>query len=836
MGAYMNGLTKEEVKINRSKYGTNVLTKNKSKTFLGLLLEACSDPIIKILLIVLAIKVIVLFRDFDWYETIGILLSIIIASFISALSEYGSDKAFSALEKSQENYQVFVIRDHNLKEITTSEIVYGDLIKLSSGNLIPADGFLIDGYLSVNESSINGEAKEKSKKFHDQLYSGTVIFDGEGIMQVSAVGDQTLIGKLAQELQVKEPISPLKKRLTKVARIISFFGYIGAFLVALIYLLTSQDFSLNNILYALTLSVTVIVVAVPEGLPMMITLVLSSNMKRLLKNNVLVRKLIGIETSGNINVLLTDKTGTLTEGKLVVTNYISPDNTSFHNLDAVNQNLVSHVINNLFLNNSCFIDEAGKICGGNQTDQAIYKFTKQSSLKVTFKKSFNSQDKYSLVTTSAGQTFIKGAPEVLLPHCLYYLNNSGEKKLLTNPKKIEQLINNYTSCGYRLIFLAESSSKKLSALTYTGLLLIKDQIRKTTKEAITTLNNAQINTIMVTGDALNTAISIAKETNIISNSQDIAITSSDFNKLSSTELINLYPHLKVIARALPQDKSRLVTILENNSLIVGMTGDGVNDAPALKKANVGFAMGSGTEVAKSAADIVILDDDIASITKAVLFGRTIFKSIRKFIIFQLTVNLCAMLMAIIGPLINISTPVTIIQMLWINMIMDTLAGIAFSYEPALVEYMNEPPKKDTEPIINAYMYGEIIFTGLYSFLIGIFFLKSSITSIIIRSSNDNRYLLTAYFALFIFTGIFNALNARTERINILANIQNNLPFIFIFSIILLIQIYLIYFGGALFRTYGLTIPELTYIIILSLSVIPFDWLRKIKSKKRFQSI
>jgi P-type Ca2+ transporter type 2C len=358
-------------------------------------------------------------------------------------------------------------------------------------------------------------------------------------------------------------------------------------------------------------------------------------------------------------------------------------------------------------------------------------------------------------------------------------------------------------------------------------------VRSTTVDAIKTLNNANINVIMVTGDALNTAKSIAKETGIMNNSADIAIDSNSLSNLSDAEIIKIYPHLKVIARALPSDKSRLVTVLENNNLVVGMTGDGVNDAPALKKANVGFAIGSGTEVAKSAADIIILDDNILSITQAILFGRTIFKSIRKFIIFQLTVNLCAMIMAIIGPLINVTTPVTIIQMLWINMIMDTLAGVAFASDSPLPEYMMEPPKNINVKIINKYMYNEILLTGLYSAIIGILFLKVPLFSIFIR--NDSKYLMTAYFALFIFIGIFNALNARTERINLFANILKNKPFIIIFTIISIIQIYLIYYGGTLFRTYGLTFSELIYTILLAATVMPFDQIRKIKSKKRFLS-
>jgi calcium-translocating P-type ATPase len=343
---------------------------------------------------------------------------------------------------------------------------------------------------------------------------------------------------------------------------------------------------------------------------------------------------------------------------------------------------------------------------------------------------------------------------------------------------------------------------------------------------------------MITGDHLDTAKCIAKEAGLITSSDDLAITSKELNLMSDEEVKQVISKIKVIARALPSDKSRLVKLLEEMDLVVGMTGDGVNDAPALKKANVGFAMGSGTEVSKEASDIVILDDNILSISKAILYGRTIFKSIRKFIIYQLTCNMCALIISIIGPFIGVDTPITIIQMLWINMIMDTFAGLAFSFEPALMRFMNEPPKKKNESIINSYMYSQILFTGTYSALLCILFLKLPIFKVLIRTSNNYEYLMTAYFALFIFMGVANAFNARSERINLFADLRKNKIFILIISFIIIVQLYLIYHGGDLFRTYGLTLKELLLVIILSLSVIPIDIIRKIwiRKKKRVSSV
>ena len=336
---------------------------------------------------------------------------------------------------------------------------------------------------------------------------------------------------------------------------------------------------------------------------------------------------------------------------------------------------------------------------------------------------------------------------------------------------------------------------------------------------------------MITGDNKDTAVSIANEVGLL-DQDSIILTSDELNNMSDDEVKSKLLNLKVVARALPFDKSRLVRLAQEEGLIVGMTGDGVNDSPALKKSDVGFAMGSGTEVAKEASDIVIMDDNFLSIAKAVLFGRTIFKSIRKFIIFQLTVNICAISLSIIGPFIGVNTPITVIQMLWINMVMDTLAGLAFSFEPPLLEYMDEKPKTKNDSIMNRYMLSEILFTGFYSSLLCVLFLKVPFFKQFFRTDVADKYFMTAFFGLFIFIGIFNCFNARTTRINLLANILKNKMFLAIVTFILIVQLLLIYYGGSLFRTAGLTFTELQIIIFLSFTVIPVDWIRKIILKKK----
>ncbi len=843
-----NGLSDEEVINSRKQYGTNELTKVKQKTFFKILLESLGDPIIKILLIALGIKLLFIFSKYDWYETIGIAIAVMIASFISTISEYGSEEAFKRLQENVSKIKVKVYRNNLLTEIMINEVVVGDVLNLTTGDSVPADGILISGLLTCNEASLTGESKDVKKNINaNKLYRGSVVTGGNAKMLVKAVGNNTQYGKISLEIQSKDPTSPLKKRLYGLAKIISKIGYIGAFVVTLSYLfnkiviennfnweliittLTTPKIILNYLIYALTLAVTIIIVAVPEGLPMMITLVLSSNMKRMLKDNVLVRKPTGIETSGNLNYLLTDKTGTLTKGELEVTAFIAGDLKTFKDEKSLkNTKIIDKVYNSLILNNESTISK-DNIIGGNSTDKALIKFLKIKKEKtpITKRIPFDSKNKYSAIYLNE-EIYIKGASEIILPKCTKYLTSFGEEKIIINEKIITREIEKYTKKGFRVIVLAVG--KKENDLTFLGFVTLKDELRKEAKEGISLIHNAGINVIMITGDAKDTAKNIAMDSGIITSHTDVILSSEEFNNLDNEEIKKIIHKLKVVARALPQDKSRLVTILEEMNYVVGMTGDGVNDAPALKKANVGFAMGSGTEVAKEASDIVILDNNIISISKAILYGRTIFKSIRRFVVYQLTVNFTALFLSIIGSYIGISTPITIIQMLWLNMIMDTFAGLAFSYEAPLKYYMEQKPKSADEPFINKYMYSEIIFTAIYSALICILFLKLPIIKTIIRS--DEKHFMTSYFALFIFIGIFNAFNSRTERLNILSNITKNKVFISIFMFIIIVQIFLIYNGHELFRTYGMTILELIFVVALAFTVVPMEFLRKIILKKK----
>ena len=770
MNNYFNsGLNDEEVIKSRKKYGSNSITEKKQNKFIDFLLDALADPIIKILLIALAIKLVFLFKDFDLFETLGIVIAIFVATFISSLSEYGSEKAFNKMQEDASKIKCKVKRNGKIVEEKIDDIVVNDIVFLEPGDMIPADGYIIDGEISVDESSLTGESAEVYKYKVDgditdknRVFRGTVVYSKRACFKVDKVGVNTMYGEIAEELKEKAEDSPLKLRLAALAKTISKIGYISSFVAAFSYLFAvfviQNNFDINlikedivnipflfkNLLYALTLCVTIIVVAVPEGLPMMITLVLSTNMKKMLKDNVLVRKLTGIETSGSLNILFTDKTGTLTKGKLEVISVILGNLKEYNEEFEMLNNKKYHDLFFLSVvcnNDSNYDSEKDEIFGGNITDRALLSFVqnKKSNVRRVDSIPFDSKNKYAGVKIDNKYkiNLVKGAPEKLLDYCKYYVDEFGERKEFKNKDKVKEKIELLTSKGIRVLVLITNNNldlKNFRNSSLVGVVCLKDEIRKEAISGIKLMKDASIQTVMITGDNKKTAINIANELSLIEKSTDIAITSDELNSMTDEEIRKILPNLRVVARALPKDKSKLVKIAKMNNLVVGMTGDGVNDAPALKKADVGFSMGSGTEVAKEASDIVILDDNFLSISKAVLYGRTIFKSIRKFLIVQLTINMCAVFISVICPFIGIDTPVTVIQMLWINMIMDTLAGLAFAFEPPLIDYMKEKPKKKNESIINRYMISEIAVTSIYSSFLCLFFLKSDFINSLFRTS------------------------------------------------------------------------------------------------------
>ncbi len=567
----------------------------------------------------------------------------------------------------------------------------------------------------------------------------------------------------------------------------------------------------------------------------MISVVLSSNIKKMVKDKVLVKKPVGIEAAGSMNILFTDKTGTLTEGILSVSSLFTDteDYSTVSDLKAKSPTIFELYRLNALYNTSSEI-QGGKIIGGNSTEIALLKSLLKSDMEknctLYSRIPFDSVSKIScaVVGFSGKTTFYKGAPEKIMSNTTHSLDKHGNIRAFDRSAFCVKL-NKITDGGSRVIICAVEPPNhgKSCGLTLVCGIVLADKIRNEANQSVSSLKRAGIQVVMITGDNKETAASIAKKCGILSNSQSICLTSDELSKISDGDLKNLLPHLAVIARALPKDKSRLVRIAQSCGLVCGMTGDGINDAPALKCSDIGFSMGNGTQVAKEAGDIVILDNNLASIVRAVLYGRNIFKSIRKFIVLQLTMNLCAVGVSMICPFMGIDAPVTLVQMLWINIIMDTLGGLAFAGEPPLDSYMQEPPKRRDEPILNSYMVNQIIWLGAFTVCLSLSFLTNPYFTSHFRNAEDNIYLLTAFFAFFIFAAVFNCFNARSDRLNLLAGITQNRPFTFIMLMISVIQILFVYLGGNVLRTAPLYASELQVALLSALLVFPAEFIRKL---------
>ena len=840
------GLTAEQVEQSRLKFGTNKMTKKKNKSILKSFLSNLCDPVIKVLIISLVVNILFTLHDIDWFETGGILIAILLATTISTISEHSSHAAFEKLNTITKTH-VRVRRNGEIYSIPTEEIVVGDTILLSAGDKISADGLLFSGNVSLDQSALTGESKEINKlpiksintdelspSSKHSCLRGTLVSSGEGEMIVLKVGDNSFLGGIVQELQTETRESPLKIRLSKLAKQISTLGYGAAIIIALLSLfssifiesefvrevilskVTDPKFIVSELLHSLTLGLTVVIMAVPEGLPMMIAVVLSSNVKRMFADMVLVRKSVGIEAAGSMNILFTDKTGTLTKGKMSVDSFILKDGSTIFSVNELKQK--EPAIFHAFCENSVYNSSARisgrKILGGNATERALVectkKYIKPEYSHVTNKIPFDSNAKQSSAHFK-NKYYIKGAPEILFP----YIKDENFDKFA-----VELAITQAQSSGKRVIAMLENDK-------FICACVITDPIRHEARSSVETLQKAGIEVVMITGDGILTAKSIAEQSNIINHKRNLCLEHNDIEKMTDAELMRTLPSLAVLARALPQDKSRLIRLSQSKDLVVGMTGDGINDAPALKLSDVGFAMGNGSDVAKEAGDIVILDSNLASIVKAVLYGRNIFKSIRKFLVFQLTMNFSSALVCMLCPFFGFETPITVTQMLWVNMIMDTLGGLAFAGEVPQRRIMREKPKRRNEPILNEYMIHQILISGGFSALFSILFLKLPYFTSHFRESENNMVLLSAFFGLLIFLSVMQSINSRTDRLNLFNGITKNPTFIFIMLLILVIQISFIYFGGAILRTTPLTPQELIFTFTCASIAIPIELLRKI---------
>ena len=854
------GLSSQQVEESRQKHGANTLTQIPPDPLWKKILEGFKDPMILILLVALGVQVVLFFfGETEWFEPVGILVAIIIANGVASVSESKQEGKASALKAEEEAKEMAkVLRDGNLQEIHVSDVVVGDIVYLQAGDKIPADGIIVEGMVKVDQAALNGETEEAEKipmgegdsydakdlvnKFY--AYRGTVVCGGEAYMEIKVVGDKTLFGELALEVQEETRETPLQVKLGKLAQQISMFGYIGATAIVIGVLAKTllggnipRDLLqwIRLIMDAITVAVTIIVCAVPEGLPMLTSILLSFQSLRMAKDNVLVRKINGLETAGSLSILFSDKTGTITEGRLSVVEMATGNVRVYDALAKMNSQLAADVVTGIGINNSA-VSSNGQIIGGNSTDRALMSFLISSEADRGMNKeevmnfnAFDSAKKYSSVTLmhdGKSTIYIKGAPEKIIERCTHYIDENGNVKELVEKNYLTAYIDTQAGRSMRLLAVAKADGDNdAEPLTLICVISIRDNVRKEAADAIREVQSAGIQVVMVTGDRKETAVAIAKEAGLLSSNEDVALTSAEMAEKTDEELKAILPHLRVVSRALPTDKSRLVRIAQELNLVVGMTGDGVNDSPALKKADVGFAMGSGTEVAKEAGDITILDDNFTSIRKAILYGRTMFKSIRKFLIFQLTVNVAAVLTCFLGPLMGENVVLTVIQLLLVNLAMDTLAAIAFGSEPALDEYMKEMPIPRSASIISKEMLIEILISALYITFIclGILFIAPIHN---LFGNVDTTYLKSAVFAVFMMAITFNGFNARTTHMNPFEGMGRNKTFLWVMLSIFLLQFVFVTFGGEVLSVESLSLGGWLSCIVLSFLIIPIDIIRK----------
>ena len=915
------GLTEAEAERSRTLYGTNAVRPGKRPGFFRRFLASLNDPIIRILLFALAVNTVFSFSGTGWAESVGIAVTVLVSSLVSTLSEQSSGASFEKLYAALGDIRCRILREGSVKTVSAADVVRRDLVVLKPGDTVPADGVLLSGSLRCDESPLTGESRPVGKTASggvipsdpapggtSSLLRGSHVTEGGGVMLVTAVGESTMYGKIAGELEAEDGVSPLKNRLSALARSISRIGYVSALFVAAVHLadafwfdagqnaavalmrLSDTGFVLRELTHALTLGISILVVAVPEGLPMMITVVLAANMKKMMKHGVLVRRLVGIETAGSVDMLFTDKTGTLTTGSLTVESVLTVKSEAPLSAPAVPVSESRSVLSRrsgkrtgrksdkaspalirtpegpVFLSSpsmgsapgvtALHLRESASVCSstGNQTEKALSSFAgfRESKAAVLTPKTgripFDSARKFA-AGEGANAVLIRGAPELLLPFCVRWKDENGTSHPMDAALRsaLERLIREYAASSARLILHAEAERGTIVKLkegpegvplTFAALSVLRDEIRREVPGAVEECRTAGIQTVMITGDNADTAEAVARSCGILprggvrlsdpdripAGDDPVVLEGAVLRALPDEKVSELLPRIAVISRVTPTDKSRLVRLAQQKGHIVGMTGDGINDAPALKAADVGFAMGSGADVAREAGDIVITDDNFVSVTRAVLYGRTIFSSIRKFITYQLTMNLAAVGVSVLGTMLGIENPVTVIQMLWVNMIMDTLGSLAFAGEPALEDVMRLPPVKRNEPILTRSMAAQTVLTGGFALTLSMVFLLSPGLRLLFPGNRLHR--LTQFFALFVFMGIVIAFTTRTPRINLFAHLTENRAFCLIMPAVAVMQLLIVWFGGEVFRCVPLPPAELGRCALLALLVVPLDTVRK----------
>ena len=845
---HLNGLTDQEVIASRQKYGENLLTPPKRPSIWKLYLEKFQDPVIRVLLVAAVFSLIISIIENEYAETIGIFFAIFLATGIGFYFEYDANKKFDLLNAVGEETPVTVIRNGKVKEIPRKEIVVGDIVILNTGDEIPADGTLIEAVsLQVNEANLTGELMVNKttdpEHFDDEatypsnaVMRGTTVTDGHGTMRVDRVGDATEIGKVArQSTEQSDEKTPLNIQLEKLANLIGKVGFTIAILTFVIF--TSKDlyayFTANTVetweqwlevaqivLKYFMMAVTLIVVAVPEGLPMSVTLSLALNMRRMLKTNNLVRKMHACETMGAITVICTDKTGTLTQNLMQVHEA---------QVDESNPELVAESI---AVNSTAFLEEKAegeKPSGvGNPTEVALllwlngkganYISLRENAHTVN-QLTFSTERKYmaTLVDSPVMNKrvlYIKGAPEIVMSKC----SLSDDKIKAYNEQLLAYQNKAMRTLGLAYRIIPEGKSEDCAELvaeggmTFLGIFAISDPIRPDVPDAVKKCQSAGIGVKIVTGDTPGTATEIARQIGLWTenDTERNRITGTDFAALSDEEALERVLDIKVMSRARPMDKQRLVQLLQQKGAVVAVTGDGTNDAPALNHAQVGLSMGTGTSVAKEASDITLLDDSFHSIATAVMWGRSLYKNIQRFIVFQLTINVVALLSVLLGAFFGSALPLTVTQMLWVNLIMDTFAAMALASISPSMDVMNEKPRKRTDFIISKAMQSNIFITGacFLAVLLGIMAYMNN------SAAGMDVHNLTIFFTVFVMLQFWNLFNASVFGTNhsIFKDAGHALGMLSVALIILVGQFIIVTFGGKVFRTEALPLMEWVYII------------------------
>lgn len=844
--SHLTGLTDQEVIASREKNGVNLLTPPKRPSIWKLYLEKFQDPVIRVLLVAAVFSLIISIIENEYAETIGIFFAIFLATGIGFYFEYDANKKFDLLNAVGEETPVTVIRNGKIKEIPRKDIVVGDIVILNTGEEVPADGMLVEAVsLQVNESTLTGELMvnkttdeahfdEEATYPSNSVMRGTTITDGHGIMRVERVGDATEIGKVArQSTEQSQEQTPLNIQLTKLANLIGKAGFTIAALTFIIF--TSKDLYLTVtevtdwhqwleiariVLKYFMMAVTLIVVAVPEGLPMSVTLSLALNMRRMLKTNNLVRKMHACETMGAITVICTDKTGTLTQNLMQV--YEAQ----------VDESQPELIAEGIAANSTAFLEE--KVEGekpsgvGNPTEIALLLWLNgkgqnymklREEAKVINQLTFSTERKYmaTLVDSPIQKKrilYIKGAPEIVMGKCNLdkaQIDKYNEQLLAYQNKAMRTL-----GIAYKVI--PENASDDCAELvgeggmTFLGIFAISDPIRPDVPDAVKKCQSAGIGVKIVTGDTPGTATEIARQIGLWlpEDTERNRITGVEFAALSDEEALERVLDLKVMSRARPMDKQRLVQLLQQKGAVVAVTGDGTNDAPALNHAQVGLSMGTGTSVAKEASDITLLDDSFHSIATAVMWGRSLYKNIQRFIVFQLTINVVALLSVLLGAFFGTALPLTVTQMLWVNLIMDTFAAMALASISPSMDVMNEKPRRRTDFIITPAMRNNIFGVGLgfLAILMGLLVYFKNLPG------GMDTHHLTVFFTIFVMLQFWNLFNASVFGTNhsIFKDASHALGMLSVAIIILVGQILIVSFGGKVFRTEPLPLNEWLYII------------------------